>query len=134
LAWRRGPAAAPSASPAGSSGASLGHSSRSRHPYDTARVVYRVCGIDGFVDWEGNRYAVPYDQVTDLVLGGKNTQSRTPRFVLGPEIGYAIATRPTLRVRPDRAEDDVLGADGSTTLARLALSGVFWRLSAGATF
>lgn len=27
-----------------------------RHPYDTARVVYRVCGIDGFVDWDGNRY------------------------------------------------------------------------------
>jgi transposase len=38
-----------------------------RHPYDTARVVYRVCSIDGFVDWEGNRYAVPYDHVTDLL-------------------------------------------------------------------
>jgi len=38
-----------------------------RHPYDTARVVYRVCGIDGFVDWGGNRYAVPYDHVTDLL-------------------------------------------------------------------
>jgi transposase len=38
-----------------------------RHPYDTARVVYRVCGIDGYVDWEGNRYAVPYDHVTDLL-------------------------------------------------------------------
>lgn len=38
-----------------------------RHPYDTARVVYRVCGIDGFVEWEGNRYAVPYDHVTDLL-------------------------------------------------------------------
>lgn len=38
-----------------------------RHAYDTARVVYRVCGIDGFVDWHGNRYAVPYDHVTDLL-------------------------------------------------------------------
>lgn len=38
-----------------------------RHPYDTARVVYRVCGIDGFVEWEGNRYAVPYDHVTDIL-------------------------------------------------------------------
>ncbi len=37
------------------------------HPYDTARVVYRVCSIDGFVDWEGNRYAVPYDHVTDIL-------------------------------------------------------------------
>ena len=38
-----------------------------RHPYDTARVVYRVCGIDGFIDWNGNRYAVPYDHVTDIL-------------------------------------------------------------------
>jgi hypothetical protein len=38
-----------------------------RHPYDTARVVYRLCSIDGFVDWLGNRYAVPYDHVTDIL-------------------------------------------------------------------
>ena len=38
-----------------------------RHPYDTARVVYRQCSIDGFVSWRGNRYAVPYEQVTDLL-------------------------------------------------------------------
>jgi transposase len=38
-----------------------------RHPYDTARVVYRLCTIDGFVAWEGNEYAVPYDHVTDLL-------------------------------------------------------------------
>lgn len=37
------------------------------HPYDTARVVYRLCSIDGFVDWQGNRYAVPYDHITDLL-------------------------------------------------------------------
>ncbi len=38
-----------------------------RHSYDTARVVYRVCGIDGFVAWGGNHYAIPYDHVTDLL-------------------------------------------------------------------
>lgn len=38
-----------------------------RHPYDTARVVYRVCAIDGFVAWAGNHYAVPYDHVTDIL-------------------------------------------------------------------
>ncbi|HZJ66750.1 MAG TPA: IS21 family transposase [Kofleriaceae bacterium] len=38
-----------------------------RHPYDTARVIYRVCSIDGFVDWAGNRYAVPYGHVTDIL-------------------------------------------------------------------
>jgi hypothetical protein len=37
------------------------------HPYDTARVLYRVCSIDGFVDYGGNRYAVPYDHVTDIL-------------------------------------------------------------------
>jgi len=37
------------------------------HPYDTARVVYRLCSIDGFVSWDGNRYAVPYDHVTDFL-------------------------------------------------------------------
>lgn len=37
------------------------------HAYDTARVVYRVCSIDGFVAWDGNRYAVPYEHVTDLL-------------------------------------------------------------------
>jgi len=36
-------------------------------PYDTARVVYRVCGIDGFVAWAGNHYAVPYDHVTEIL-------------------------------------------------------------------
>lgn len=36
-----------------------------RHPYDTARVIYRLCSIEGFVDWKGNHYAVPYDHVTD---------------------------------------------------------------------
>jgi hypothetical protein len=38
-----------------------------RHPYDTARVVYRLCGIDSFVSWDGNRYAVPYEHVTDIL-------------------------------------------------------------------
>lgn len=37
------------------------------HPYDTARVVYRVCSIDGFVSVDGNRYAVPYEHVTDIL-------------------------------------------------------------------
>jgi transposase len=37
------------------------------HPYDTARVVYRLASIDGFIEWEGNRYAVPYEHVTDIL-------------------------------------------------------------------
>ena len=38
-----------------------------RHPYDTARVLYRVCTIDGFVAYDGNAYAVPYEHVTDIL-------------------------------------------------------------------
>jgi hypothetical protein len=30
-------------------------------------VLYRVCSIDGFVAVDGNRYAVPYDHVTDIL-------------------------------------------------------------------
>jgi len=38
-----------------------------RHPYDTARVLYRLCDIEGFVAWEGNWYSLPYDHVTELL-------------------------------------------------------------------
>ena len=37
------------------------------HHFDTARVVYRVCDIEGFIPWEGNRYSLPYEHVTDLL-------------------------------------------------------------------
>ena len=37
------------------------------HPYDTARVVYRLCDIEGFLAWDGNRYSLPYEHVTDLL-------------------------------------------------------------------
>ena len=37
------------------------------HPYDSARVLYRVCTADGFVAVDGNRYAVPYDHVTEIL-------------------------------------------------------------------
>jgi len=55
-----------------------------RHPYDTARVVYRVCSIDGFVAWEGNAYAVPYDHVTDI-LPLRITQQEL--FIYGADLG-----------------------------------------------
>jgi transposase len=53
------------------------------HPYDTARVAYRLCSIDGYVEWLGNRYAVPYDHVTDF-LPLRVTQSEL--FVYGPDL------------------------------------------------
>ena len=65
-----------------------------RHPYDTARVVYRVCSIDGFVAWNGNRYAVPYEHVTDI-LPVRITQHEL--FVYAPDLvlvaRHALAPR-----------------------------------------
>lgn len=53
------------------------------HPFDTARVVYRLCSIDGFVSWDGNRYSVPYEHVTAL-LPVRVTQTEV--FVYGPDL------------------------------------------------
>lgn len=38
-----------------------------RHPYDTARVVYKLCDIEGFISWESNRYSLPYEYVTEIL-------------------------------------------------------------------
>lgn len=38
-----------------------------RHHYDTARVLYKLCDIEGFIAWEGNWYSLPYEYVTELL-------------------------------------------------------------------
>jgi len=53
------------------------------HPFDTARVVYRLVSIDGFVHWDGNRYSVGYEHVTAL-LPVRITQHEL--FVYGPDL------------------------------------------------
>jgi transposase len=76
-----------------------------RHPYDTARVVYRVCGIDGFVDWEGNRY---YVAVTDMWredpsredTGGSSGMRHIPSGFIG-----ASARQERLAARIERIPD-----------------------------
>lgn len=37
------------------------------HPFDTARVVYRVCDAAGCIAWDGNTYEVPYEHVTQIL-------------------------------------------------------------------
>lgn len=37
------------------------------HPFDTARVIYRVCDVEGCIAWEGNAYEVPYEYVTQIL-------------------------------------------------------------------
>jgi transposase len=74
------------------------------HPYDTARVLYRLCSIDGYVDWLGNRYAVPYDYVTDF-LPLRVTQSEL--FVYAPDL--TCVARYELRPRGRGDKSDPLG-------------------------
>ena len=38
-----------------------------RHPYDTARVLYKLCDMEGFITWEGNWYSLPYEYVTEIL-------------------------------------------------------------------
>jgi transposase len=58
-----------------------------RHPYDTARVVYRVCSVDGFIAWGGDRYAVPYEAIYDL-LPVRVTQHEL--FVYAPDLRLLV--------------------------------------------
>jgi hypothetical protein len=72
------------------------------HHFDTARVVYRVCDIEGFISWDGNRYSLPYEHVTDL-LPARVTQSEL--FLYAADL--RLLARHELRA-PGRAEDAVL--------------------------
>jgi transposase len=53
------------------------------HDYDSSEVALRVCSIDGFLDFETNRYSVPYEYVADI-LTLKATEHEL--FIYTPEI------------------------------------------------
>jgi transposase len=57
------------------------------HPYDCAEVALRVCNLDGYIDFETNRYPVPYEYVTDIL-----TMKATEHEVLlySPELSLII--------------------------------------------
>ena len=38
-----------------------------RHPYDTARVLYKLCDLEGFIAYEGNGYSLPYEYATQIL-------------------------------------------------------------------
>jgi len=58
-----------------------------RHPYDSAEVALRVCNLDGYIDFETNRYPVPYDYVTDI-LTMKATEDEI--LIYSPELCLII--------------------------------------------
>jgi transposase len=66
------------------------------HPYDTSEVGFRVCSMDGFIEWETNKYSVPYEHVGEI-LTVKATDEEI--LVYGPDIRkIAVHER-----RPDSA-------------------------------
>jgi len=84
---------------------------RPHHAYDTARVVYRVCDLEGFVAWEGNRYSLPVENVTEL-LPVRITQTEifvyaqnlklVARHELRPRGAGEDVVEPGHRPKPDR--------------------------------
>ena len=58
------------------------------HPYDTAEVALRVCGLDGFLEFETNRYSVPYEYVADILA---MKIAETGIFIYSPELEQIAA-------------------------------------------
>jgi transposase len=63
-----------------------------RHPYDTARVLYKLCDLEGFIAYEGNWYSLPYEYVTQI-LPVRVTENEV--FVYRPDLA-CIARHPLL--------------------------------------
>ena len=57
------------------------------HPYDCAEVALRVCNLDGYIDFETNRYPVPYEHVTDI-LTMKATEHEV--LIYSPELRLIV--------------------------------------------
>ena len=50
-------------------------------------VALRVCDLDGYIDFETNRYPVPYDYVTDI-LTMKATEHEV--LIYSPELALVV--------------------------------------------
>ncbi len=57
------------------------------HPYDSAEVALRVCNLDGYIEFETNRYPVPYEHVADI-LTMKATEHEV--LIYSPELDLII--------------------------------------------
>ena len=58
-----------------------------RQPYDCAEVALRVCSLDGYLEFETNRYPVPYEYVTDI-LTMKATEEEI--LIYSPELALLV--------------------------------------------
>ncbi|MEE4605960.1 MAG: IS21 family transposase [Desulfobacteraceae bacterium] len=60
------------------------------HSYDSCEVALRVCEVDGFIEFETNRYSVPYEYVADILTF---KASEKEIFIYSPHLDL-IATHP----------------------------------------
>ncbi len=72
------------------------------HSYDTSEVGYRICRLDGFVEWDTSTYSVPYEYVAELLVV---KASEEEIVIFGPDL-RKIATHERLS----------LGANGKIEL------------------
>ena len=88
-----------------------------RHPYDTGQVALRICSLDGFLEFETNRYSVPLEYVADILtlkageeeiidLQSGNQTDRLPR-------AFAFRRRPGRRASGTSPEQEKFGMDWS---------------------
>ena len=57
------------------------------HPYDCAEVALRVCDLEGYIEFETNRYPVPYEHVADI-LTMKATEHEI--LIYSPELDLIV--------------------------------------------
>jgi len=57
------------------------------HPYDCAEVALRVCDLEGYIEFETNRYPVPYEHVADI-LTMKATEQEI--LIYSPELNLIV--------------------------------------------
>lgn len=57
------------------------------HPYDCAEVALRVCNLEGCIEFETNRYPVPYEHVADI-LTMKATEHEI--LIYSPELDLIV--------------------------------------------
>lgn len=79
----------------------------------------------------GWAFATDLSAGATFAFGPRKGERKSVRFIVTPEIGYSITTAAPLRPNPGRESDELLGSDQDTSLRSVALSGVFWRATAG---
>ena len=57
------------------------------HPYDSAEVALRVCNLEGYIEFETNRYPVPYEYVADI-LSMKATEHEI--LIFSPDLDLIV--------------------------------------------